>query len=179
MQNLGTIRQWGGQFLASVKAGPMTFNPVVRVYNIATSGNRFAKLAEVNDRRQLVFEPSVTSVLSLKKDLAFSMIFQYSSPKNNIQDNSFFGILYFISVDKTFKNKVKVGAFSALPFTRNFIYQGSKIEAPDFYSRYEGHLKLSAVPLWFRFSYQFNSGTKREKIERAKEEIDQQAKPGF
>ncbi len=78
-----------------------------------------------------------------------------------------------------FKNKFKVGALTALPFTRNFIYQASEIKATDFSSHYEGHLRLSAFPLWLRISYQLNSGAKRKKIERSKEEIDQQIKSGF
>ncbi len=179
MQNLGTIRQLGAQFLGSLKAGPVNFNPVVRLYNLSTSGNEMAVNSGVKNRKALVFEPSLSSILSLKNDLAFSVIFQYSTPKINIQDNAFCGALYFISVDKTFKNRIKIGAFSALPFTRNFIYQGSETKTPDFSSRYEGHLKLSVVPLWFRISYQFSSGATHEKINRPKEEIDQRAKRGF
>ncbi len=81
MQNLGTIQQWGGQFLATVKAGPVTFNPVIRLYNMSTSGNEFAAQAGMKNRNELVFEPGFSSVLSLKNDLAFSAIFQYSTPK--------------------------------------------------------------------------------------------------
>ncbi len=179
MQNAGTIRQWGVQFLAALKTGPVTFNPVIRLSNMSAKSNEAAMISGVKTRGGLVFEPSFSSVLSLKKDLSFSAIAQYSTPKINIQDNSWCGILYFISVDKTFKNKFKVGALSALPFTRNFIYSASEIKASDFYSRYEGHLILSAVPLWLRLSYQFGSGVKRTKIERQKEEIDQRVKKGF
>ena len=179
LQNLGAIRQIGAQFLATLKAGSLTLNPVIRIYNMKTFGNNVALEAGVKNRSQLVFEPALSSVLTLKNELAFSAIIQYSTPKINIQDNSYCGVLYFISVDKTFKNNIKVGALSSLPFTGNFVYRASEIKETDITSRYEGHLKLSAVPLWIRISYQFSAGAKRERIEREKEEIDQQLKNGF
>jgi hypothetical protein len=38
---------------------------------------------------------------------------------------------------------------------------------------------LSAVPLWFKFSYQFRSGKNRENTNHAAEEIDNLPKKGF
>jgi hypothetical protein len=63
------------------------------------------------------------------------MTLQYASPRNNITANSFSDPLYMISVDKTFKNRLKVGFVSALPFTRTFTYQGSEMKSDNIYSR--------------------------------------------
>jgi outer membrane receptor protein involved in Fe transport len=179
IQNMGPIREEGVQFTGAFKAGPLAINPVLRFYRLSTSGNQLAQQNDIENRTQWVIEPSLSSILSLKKNFSVSAVFQYAVPKNNIQDNSYCEALYFISIDKTIKNRLKIGVFSALPFKNNFVYSGSKIKATDFYSRYEGNLRLNAIPLWIRINYQFHSGAKREKIERSKEEIDQRQKKGF
>jgi hypothetical protein len=88
-------------------------------------------------------------------------------------------VLYFLSVEKTFKQKIKVGIVSAMPFTRSFTYNGSEIDGPDFHSYYVGNVKMSAIPFWFKLGFQFNSGKNRNKISREKEEIDNLPKKGF
>jgi outer membrane receptor protein involved in Fe transport len=179
IQNLGTIREAGVQFTGAFKAGPVAINPVLRLYRLSTSGNQLAQQNDIENRTQWVIEPSLSSILSLKKNFSVSAVFQYAVPKNNIQDNAYCEALYFISIDKTIKDRLKIGVFSALPFKDNFVYSGSEIKAPDFYSRYEGNLKLNAIPLWIRINYQFHSGAKREKIERSKEEIDRKRGKGI
>jgi hypothetical protein len=115
----------------------------------------------------------------LKHDLAFSLSFQYASPKNNIQGNSFSDALYLLSVEKTLKQKIKIGITSGLPFAKSFTYQGSEISDGNFYSHNEGNIKMSTFPIWFKLSYQIKSGKNRDKINRAKEEIDNLPKKGF
>ena len=92
---------------------------------------------------------------------------------------SFSDALYFISLEKTFKQKFKVGITSALPFSKTFTYQGSEIKGADFYSHSEGNIRLSAFPVWLKFTYQFNSGKAFNKINRTKEDIDNMPKKGF
>jgi hypothetical protein len=102
-----------------------------------------------------------------------------TAQKNNIQDKTFSDALYFISLDKTFEKKLKVGIVSALPFVENFVYQGTEINAQNFSSHYTGNLQLPTIPLMFRFSYQFSSGKKVAITERRQEEIDKRPKPGL
>ena len=45
---------------------------------------------------------------------------------------SFSDALYFISLEKTFKQKFKVGIKSALPFSKSFTYQGTEIKGEGF-----------------------------------------------
>lgn len=179
LQNLGKIQQYGIQLSGSLKFGLLTFNPSVRLYCQSTFGNSLSKQYGVKNREILVFEPGFSSVLSFKHDFAFSMIFQYSTAKNNIQDNAFCDALYFISLDKIFKKNLKIGLVSALPFTRSFVYQKSEVEAQNFNSRYSGNLKLPTVPLMFRVSYQFNTENNRAMIKRDKEDISTRPKSGF
>lgn len=179
IENLGLISETGVQFTGALKAGPVSFNPVFRIYRLSTSGNQLAQQHGIQNRTQWVFDPSLSTVLSLKKDFAISVLFQYAVPKNNIQDNTYCEALYFISIDKTIKSRLKIGVFSALPFKGTFVYSGSEIRATDFYSRYEGNLKLNTIPLWIRINFQFHSGAKRKKIERSKEEIIRRQGKGF
>lgn len=179
VQNLGTIHQYGTQLLGSLKFGPLTFNPSIQLYRQSTLGNSIAKQYDVKDRNDLVLESGFSSILSFKNDFVFSIIFQYSTPKNNVQDKTFSDALYFISLDKTFKNNLKVGIASALTLVKTYIYQGSEIEAPNFSSIYSGNLKLPTVPLMLRISYQFNSGKNRDIIKRDKEDVITRKKSGL
>jgi hypothetical protein len=178
-QNLGTIHRYGVQISGSMKFGPFTFTPSVRLYNQLTQGNSLAKQYGVKNRHNWVLESGFSSVLSFRHDFAFSVIFQYATAKNNIQDNAFCDALYFVSIDKTFKQNLKVGMVSALPFAKTFVYQGAEIEAQNFSSRYTGNLKLPVIPLMFRVSYQFNTGKNRALVKREKEEIVTRPKQGF
>jgi hypothetical protein len=177
--NAGNIHQYGLRFTGSLKFGALTVNPALQFYNISTQVDDKMVSYGVRDRNMPVFESAVSSMLSLKNDLSISLMFQYSTPKNNIQGISYNQALYFLSADKTFKNHFKIGIVSAIPFTRTFIYQGSDIQAPGFSSIYNGNLKLSAFPLWLRLGYQFNSGRSRERISREKEEIISKPKKGL
>jgi hypothetical protein len=179
VNNLGTINIYGIQLLGSLKYGPLSFSPVIRFYGLSTSCNETALQHGTKDRNQMVLETSFSSVLSFRHDFAFSVIFQYSTPKNNIQSNSFYNALYFTSLDKTFKKDLKIGILSALPLTGKFVYQGSETNAHNFSSYYTGNLKLPTFPVMFRISYQFNPGQKRARIERDTEEIANKSKPGM
>ena len=65
-----------------------------------------------------------------------------------------------------------------LPFSKSFIYRGTDFEASNLSSHYQGNIHMS-LPMVFKLSYQFNSGKNRDKINRAKEEIDAVPKRGF
>lgn len=179
VQNLGTIHQYGTQLLGTFKIGVATLSPYLRIFDMYTCGNSIAEQHEVGNRHNLTFESGLSVIVAFKYDISASLIAQYASPKNNIQGNSFSGALYYLSLEKTFMQKMKIGFVSGLPFTKTFTYQGSEIEGPGFCSRYEGNVKLSAVPLWFKISYQFRSGKNREKTEHTPEEIDNLPKKGF
>ncbi|MFP4555425.1 MAG: outer membrane beta-barrel protein [Bacteroidales bacterium] len=177
--NLGSIYQLGMQFLGSLKFGSLTLSPSIRFYNQLTNGNSLAKHYNIEKRTNWVIDAGFSSVLSLKNDFALSGTFQYSTVKYKIQGNAFCDALYFLSLDKTFKNNVKVGVMAALPFAKTFIYQGSEIEAQNFTSSYRGNLKLPTVPIMFRLSYQFQTGKEKKLINRDKGNVPKRVKSGF
>jgi len=176
--NMGTICQYGMQVSGTVKLGIFTFNPWFRIYDRYTSVNELTKSYAIRNRHNPVFESSLSAVASFKRDVTASFVIQYNTPKNNIQGNSYSDALYFISLEKTFKHKIKAGIVSAIPFTKSFIYSGSEYEESGFYSHYEGNVSFS-MPFWFKLSYQFNTGKRKDKISRDKEEIDNLPKKGF
>ncbi|HKK81089.1 MAG TPA: outer membrane beta-barrel family protein [Prolixibacteraceae bacterium] len=179
VNNLGTIQKNGVQLSGSAKIGILTLNSSVRLYQNITRGNSLARKYGIKNRKDIVFESDFSSILSFNHDFSFSVIFQYATAKNNIQDKTFNNALYFISLDKTFNKKLKVGVVSALPFAENFVYQGAEVHARNFSSRYTGNLQLPTIPIMFRVSYQFRSGKKDTRIDRKQEEIDKRQKPGL
>ena len=179
VQNLGTIHKYGIQFSGTFRLGIATVNPYLQLFNLRTCGNRIAKNYGIENRNSMAFESGLSAIISIRKDLAFSFTCQYASPENQIQGNSYCDALYFLSLDKTFKKKFTLGIVSGLPFAKSFTYRGSEIEGPDFESYSRGMANLSLVPVWLKFSIQFNSGKMREKINRIKEENIILPKKGF
>ena len=179
VQNLGTIDQLGLQFSGTLKIGFLTINPYIKLFDLLTSGNNLAKYYSIRNKNSLGLESGLSVIGSFKHDFACSLTFQYNSSKHDIQGRSFSDMLYFLSIEKTFKQKIKAGIVSAIPFSKSFTYNGLKIDGPDFQSSYEGSVKMSAIPFWFKIGYQFNSGKIRNKISREKEEVDNLPKKGF
>lgn len=178
--NLGTINQYGVQMRGAVKLGKLvTLNPYFRLYGLSTQVRNIQDYPVISDKNQIAFESGISAILSLKHDISASFIFQYSSPKNNIQDRYFSDALYFVTLEKTFMKKLKVGVVTALALTRKFTYQGTSISSADFNSYYEGNIKVPSVPFWFRLGYQFNPARKHQEVKRSQEEIDALPKKGF
>jgi len=177
--NLGDIHQYGLKLTGALKFGILSINPSFRIYKQSTYGNNTANQYGIENKANMVFESGISSILSFKKDFNLSVIFQYATPKENIQDNAYCGAIYFISLDKTFKKNLKIGIVSALPLSKTVVYQGSNIKATDFTSEYTGNLKLPTVPLMFRVNYKFNIGKNRNTVNREKEIVDTRTKQGF
>jgi len=178
VQNMGTIKQYGVQLSGALKLGIATFNPYFRLFDISTASNRLAKQYGVGNRHHPTFESGLSAIVSFKNDIALSFVFQYATKRNNIQDNYYCDALYFLSLEKTFNQKIKFGIVSIIPFTKSFIYRGTDIDTPNFSSHYQGIMHMS-LPILFKISYQFSSGKNRDKINCAKEEIDVVTKKGF
>jgi hypothetical protein len=178
-QNLGNLNQYGLQLKGALKFGILSISPYASLYVQSTSGNRLAKDHAIKNKTNLVFASGFSSILSFKNELALSVIFQYSTAIENIQDNNYSDALYFISLDKTFKNKLKIGIITALPLVKTFVYQGSNINSSTFTNKYAGNLKLPTMPFMFRVTYQFNLGKDRNNMNREKENLDTKPKHGF
>jgi len=179
VQNMGNIHQFGIQISGTMKLGILTINPFLQIFDLYSSGNSLAKYYGIENRHNLAYNSGLSAILSFRHDISASLVFQYASPKNDIQSNSFSGALYFLTLEKTFKQNVKIGVACALPFTKSFAYQGSEINGSNFSSRYEGDVQVSNPFCWLKLSYQFNTGKRKEAIVHAPEEIDNLPKKGF
>ena len=179
VHNLGSLNKFGLQFSGTMKIGFATFNPYIKIFGLHTSGNNIAKYYSIGNKKSMGLESGLSATASFKYDIACSLTFQYNSAMNNIQGSSYSDALYFLSVEKTFKQKVKVGIVSAMPFTRSFTYSGSIINGANFQNTYEGNVEIPAIPFWFKLGFQFNSGKNLINISRDKEENDNMQKKGF
>lgn len=179
VQNLGLAKQFGLQFSGTLKAGFATLNPYVKMFSLRTSGNNIADYYSIRNRNSIGLESGLSAIASFKYDFACSLTLQYATAKYDIQGSKYSDLLYFLSLEKTFKQKIKLGVVSAMPFIRSFTYSGSKIEGANFHSSYEGDVVLPAFPIWFKLGFQFNSDKNRNKISREKEEFDNTQKKGF
>ncbi|MBE9481771.1 MAG: TonB-dependent receptor [Bacteroidetes bacterium] len=178
--NLGDIHQYGIQLSGALKLHKtFAFNPYLKLFNIYTERNNLAGQYNIENRHKIAFESGFSAIVTFKNDITASILFQYKSPKNDIQSTSFNDALYFLSLEKTFKQKFKVGIISGLPFAKSFTYQGAETEGVDFYSHSEGNINMSFFPIWFKIKYQFNSGKMGNKINRTKEIIEDMPKKGF
>jgi hypothetical protein len=177
--NLGDIQQYGIQLSGALSfASRAGINPYLKIMDVHSVPNHHSP-EFIESRNKMAFESGFSAYASFKYGITASAILRYSSPLNEIQGTSFSGALYFVSLEKAFAKGMKAGVVSALPFAKTFTYQGSRTSAPDFESYSKGEIQMSAVPFWFRFTWQFSSGGKREKIERSKMEFERENKKGF
>jgi hypothetical protein len=178
--NPGKIYASGIEMSGAFKLfGMLTLNPYCNLYHshyqIYNSIERF----NTSSGRQWGMRFAASAVASFKYDISASFLFQYDTPNPDFQGTSFSDPLYFVSLEKAFFKRYRLGIKSGLPFSRNFIYQGSEIQGPGFVSNSEGNIRLSSFPLWLNFRYQFGSGRKVNNSERSKEEIINKQKKGF
>jgi hypothetical protein len=159
-QNLGDVEQKGVRLSGSINLGSRSgFQPFFSLFEVHTSPNGLFADNGVRANRALAYDTGLTAYTGFGKGFTASAQFQYSSPQAKIQRSVFSDALYFISVEKSFNNGLKAGVVTGLPLSRSFTYEGNKIRATDFQSRSEGIINMSAVPFWFRISYQFSRGT--------------------
>jgi len=178
--NLGKIHGYGIRMAGAVKVhNAVAINPYLKLTDVFTKGNNIAEQHNISDRHRIEFESGLSAITSFKYDIVASLQFQYSSPLINIQGMTFSDALYIISLEKTFKQKIKIGISSALPFSKTFTYQGSEIKSADFYSHSEGNIRFSVAPVWFKFTYLISPGKVSNRVNNSKEDIDNMPKKGF
>ncbi len=121
----------------------------------------------------------ISLAVLFKHDLSLSMIFKYNSPVARIQGYYFEDVLYFISLEKAFSGKFKIGITSAIPFKREYTYRGYEAKASGFNEYSRDNIKMSVFPIWVKMKYSFASGEKVQHISRAEEFEEGKVKKGF
>ena len=161
IENLGAISRIGIKVTGSIKPHKnILVNPSLKLYNFSSRGNTTAIENHIRDKRQMAVESGISVAATFKHDITVASILNYYSAKASIQGYRFEDVLYFISVEKSFKDKYKVGITSALPFMGEFTYQGYNTEGFQFTENAEDKLQLSLIPVWLKFTYNFSSGRK-------------------
>jgi outer membrane cobalamin receptor len=177
--NLGEIRQTGIQLNGALSFGKVGINPYLKIFDAYSKPNQLPAKHQIESKHQLVLESGLSAFATFKKGFTASVIFQYASPMNEIQGNTFSDALYFVSLEKSFSKNLKAGIVSGLPLAKTFTYQGSEVAGRDFYHYSKGEIQLSSVPLWIKISYRFSSGKHVQKIERIKMAPEQEKRKGF
>ncbi|WP_194831454.1 TonB-dependent receptor domain-containing protein [Prolixibacter sp. NT017] len=179
--NAGEVEQLGLQISSALKLGKtFALNPYLKVFSNWTHPNVIARQYQTVAKQELSYEVGLSAIASFKHDWTAAFRMQYYHPTTDIQTiRNMSDALYFISVEKTIKKKIKLGIVSGLPFKRSFAYHGEKTQGPNFYQRSVGSVILPSVPVWFSIRYQFSSGKKVHTIQRETEKLDQIPKKGF
>lgn len=180
VHNLGDITQYGMQLSGSLNLHPaFAINPYVRVFQVDASPNSLAGDLGITAVKKVSYETGLSVIVKLHEQLTASFASQYFSPKTDLQQVTFSNMLYFVSLEKSFRNNWRVGITSALPLQRSFTYHGTSLDGPDLSRHAEGNILMSAVPLWIKVSYQFNSGKRVNTINREIENFEAKPKIGF
>jgi len=180
LENLGDIYRYGISLSGSTKPHKnILFNPSIKVYNTETRGNAIARDHSIQNKKQLAVESGFALIASLKHDFTVSAMLRYSSPIASIQGSRFEDMLYMISVEKSFKDKFKIGITSALPFSREFTYRGHERSSYGFHEYSEDNIQMSVFPIWLKLKYTLASGSKVKRINRSNDIKETKRSNGF
>jgi hypothetical protein len=178
--NMGNLCQYGVQFTGSIGISPKVgINPYFKIFGVQSSPGNFDSGNLLSSRNSFAYEAGFSAYAVLGRGFMATAILQYASPVFQMHAFEYTGPLYFLSLEKSFAQNFKASLVCAVPFAGNVVYKGSLIENEQFYSHSEGRIMMSEVPIWFRLSYNFSSGSKRNKIEREKEKVDPVNRKGF
>jgi hypothetical protein len=180
MQNLGNIDKLGLKFLGSTKLHKnVSFNPFIKVYGVFTQGNVLAAEHGIENHNSMALESGFSLSVLFKHDFSLNAMLKYNSPTTRIQGSYFEDMLYIISLEKTFKDRFMVGITSALPFSREFTFQGYETRGSGFSEYSEDNIQLSLIPVWLKFKYSFSSGKKVDRMNRTGDFTENTKKKGL
>jgi hypothetical protein len=178
--NLGNLSHTGVQFSGAIGIGKIGgIQPFFRFFEVKTKPGAPGMEHGVAERRQFAYSSGISAFAAMGRGYSAAMQMKYATPLNNLQDNYFEGLQYFLSLEKSIGNNMKAGVTGAMPFLNQYNYRGSEIETPEFYSHSAGYIQMSTVPLWFKLSWQFNSGEKRTRINRSTDALEEKRTKGF
>ncbi len=158
IQNAGTIRKYGITGSGSIKVHKnISVNPLFKLYRVHTRANDAARNYGVGKRQAINFESALSMMFIMKHDIALSFSLQYNSRKTAIQSDYREDALYFLSLEKKFFDRIKLGITSAIPFSKSFTYQSYDIRGKDFSQHSVDNIRMSLFPVWVKLNYSFAS----------------------
>lgn len=162
--NLGNTQESGIEIYGSIRLGQiLSISPQIRASRIQTFPSYYSKKLGLEKRTGWNLSSSVSTILNLPYDTHISTSFQYNARQVEMQYDRFEEPLYFISVNKVFFEKIKIGLTTALPFANTFTYAGEETETRNIYQQLNRNVSVSNVPIWINLSYSFKRGIERDK----------------
>ena len=178
--NAGNVRRYGVRVSGVIDTGQKSgFHPYLNVYSKKTSLSDELNVRPTSSNPKLMLDSGISASRTFGRDINISMIFQYSTPVYDVQRTNFSGALYFINIDKSFSSGLTIGMTTALTFSKSFLYNGYTIDTEGFYSRSEGTINMSAIPVWLKVNYRFSKGLSKERISHDIERSGRRSGRGF
>jgi len=180
MHNLGNTDKLGLKFKGSTKLHKnVSFNPFLKVYGACSRGNELAAEQGIENQKRMAMESGFSLSVLFKQDISLNANFKYHSPAPQIQGKHFEDMLYFVSLEKHFKNGLEVGITSALPFSKEFTFRGHETSGSGFTEYSEEKIQLSLIPVWLKIKYSFSSGKKTGRFQRHGDFSEQTKRKGL
>lgn len=178
--NAGNVRRVGVRVSGAIDAGQKSgFHPYLNIYSKKISLSDELNILPTLTNPKIMLESGLSASTTVGRDFHISMIFQYSTPVYEIQRTNFSGALYFINIDKSFSSGLSIGMTTALTFSKSFLYNGYTMDTEGFYSRSEGTINMSAIPVWLKVNYRFSKGSSKDKISHDIERSGRRSGRGF
>lgn len=178
--NLGDIRQYGVQWTGALKLSTIIgFSPYFKLFRNQTTPNGLARQYGIELESDWAYEFGLSGTANFKKNFGAALQLAYNSPTSSLQNHRYSDLLYFLSVEKTFKKNLNIGISTAIPFVRKFTYSGITTQGENLYSHTEGNIHISSLPITLHVRYQFNKGKKVKPMDRDKEKTEEIIKKGF
>jgi len=180
MQQVGDHLRVGLQLTAALKLTEfIDANIYLKGYQSQFFENESARQNGIQGKRMKALETGLSMNAALGKKMAASIQWQYNTPRPRFQGHSYSDAIYFIALERSFNSQLKAGVTCALPFAKTIDYNGRQVEGPNFQRDYLGRIEFSTMPLWFKITYRFSAGKKRDAIKRQKDIIDTKPKGVF
>jgi len=181
IENAGSIHQAGIRASGSFKLlKNVSVNPYARLFYVGAQASNLARNTyPISNKQAINYETALSAVVMMKHDFALSFSVQYKSTQTRIQSDYMEDALYFVSLEKTIFDRLKLGVTSAIPFKRTFAYQGYNTQGNSFYQTSRDNIQTSLVPIWFKMNYSFASGKKNKRIKRNNTFKENVPKKGF
>ena len=180
IENLGRQSKYGIKWSGAIKLGNnIAIAPYFELVKSYNSPNNLAKQYQIADKESWHYESGFSASVGFKHQISASVNFQYNSPTYDLQNRRYSDCLYFVYFDKSFKNGMKIGLSTAIPFVKKFTSFGMETKGHNFYSNTQFDINISTLPIGLHFHYKFNKGKKVKTINRDKSTDENITKKGF
>jgi hypothetical protein len=178
--NLAETKEYGLKISAAIglsKAIGLT--PYLKLFQRFDRPNNENQELDISNKNNSGYEFACSSTVNLTDKLSASLTFQYNSPTYDLQNKHYSNAIYMLALNRLFKNGLKLGISSAIPFKKEFTYSAERSRGDDYYTHTKGQVHVSRFFIRLQASYQFKWGKQRDKIERQNKVEEGKQRIGF